>query len=508
MRVEPLETLRESARYIAIAWLMFAALAGCGPGRRTVLVVAMNGGAVSLDPHTQDEFVTINILANVYEGLVGMDPNLRVVPMLAKGYDNPHSNAWRFHLRPEARFHDGRPVRAEDVVYSLKRAREHPRSIFAGDMSVVYRINALDSLTVEVRTDQPRPMLINLLAAVSIMPRNFEPGEAAMGTGPYRFVRFLERRGVALHRFEGYWGSRPHFVQAEFRCVPDDDERLRLLLSGEADVDALLGTDQRRRLEGDGRALIRETPYTTVWLLGGDLKPGRGGNPLADPRVRRAVSLAVDREQLVREVLGGQGQPANQIAPPTVLGYNPGLPVPERDVGAARRLLAGSGFAKGLELRLLLKPMNHRVGELLEGQLAEAGIRLTADTVAWDSLYRGIEQGTVPFYMYGLAFSYGDASEGINELHSHAPGELGHRNNTGYSNPRLDSIIQSAFSEFDPAGRQELLQRAMAIVAEDLPLIPLYFQRTCYGVKKGLQWTPRSDEMILAKEFRWDPRGK
>lgn len=475
---------------------------GCSPGRRTVLVVAMNGGAVSLDPHTQDEFVTINILANVYEGLVGVDPNLKVVPMLARGYDNPHDNTWRFYLRPKARFHNGRPVRAEDVVYSLRRAKEHPNSIFAGDMSVIYRIAALDSLTVEVRTDRPRPMLIKLMAAVAVMPRGFEPGATAIGTGPYRFAGFLERRGAALHRFEGYWGERPEFVMAEYRCLPQGRDRVRALMAGEADVDAMLEGDQRQGLEGDGRVSIRETPFNTVWLLGCDMKPRKGGNPLADRRVRRAVSLAIDRGELVGKAFNGHGRPANQMVPPTVLGYDPSLPEISRDTAAARRLLAQAGFRGGLRLELMLKPMNHKVGKMLEGQLAAAGIELKADTVSWDSLYRGIEQGTVPFYLYGLAFSYGDASEGINELYSHAPGELGHGNSTGYSNPRLDSVIQSAFGEFDQAKRQEMLQRAVALVAEDLPLIPLYYQRTYYAVRPGLQWTPRSDEMVLAKEFR------
>ena len=109
---------------IFVLILALVALA-CQPSRRTVLIIAENGGALSLDPHSQDEFITVNILANIYEGLVGMDPNLRIVPLLAKGYDNPHNNIWRFYLRPEARFHDGQPVRAGDVVYSLRRAKEH-----------------------------------------------------------------------------------------------------------------------------------------------------------------------------------------------------------------------------------------------------------------------------------------------------------------------------------------------------------------------------------------------
>lgn len=467
-----------------------------------MLVVAMNGGAVSLDPHTQDEFVTINILANIYEGLVGVDPNLKVVPMLARGYDNPHDNTWRFHLRPEARFHDGRPVRAEDVVYSLKRAKEHSRSIFAGDLSVVYRIAALDSLTVEVRTDRPRPMLIKILASVAVMPRGFEPGEVAIGTGPYRFVHFLEGRGVTLHRYEGYWGSRPHFVRADYLCVPDGRARVRALLAGQVDVDAMLDGAQGQDLGRDGRAVIKETPYTTVWLLGCDLKHMAGANPLSDRRVRHAISLAIDRQELADKVLLGFGHPANQMVPPTVLGYNPNLAGIARDTTAARSILSQAGFGRGLKLRLLLKSANHLAGELLEDQLAAAGITLEADTMAWDSLYRGIREGAFPFYMYGLAFSHGDASEGLNELHSQAPGELGQTNNTGYSNPRLDSLIQAAFGEFDPARRQEMLQRAVAIVAEDLPLIPLYYQRTSYAVKPGLVWTPRSDEMVLAKEFR------
>lgn len=494
--------MSQPAKRASLALLLAATMAlGCSPGRRTVLVMAMNGGAVSLDPHTQDEFITINILANVYEGLVGMDPNLRVVPMLATGYDNPRADTWRFHLRPGVRFHDGRPVTAEDAVYSLRRARDHPRSIYAGVMSVVLRIEAVDELTVEVSTDQPRPMLINMLAAVAVMPRGFQPGTEAVGTGPYRFSRFLEAGGVELHRYEGYWGQRPQFVQAEYRNIPQAESRARALLDGQVDVDAVLGPEQRRSLKDDRRADIKETPFTTVWLLGCDMRPGPEPNPLADRRVRRAISLAIDRRELVAKAMGGHGQPANQIVPPTILGYDPELPLAERDTAAARGLLRQAGFGRGLELSLLLKPMNHMVGELLERQLGDVGIRLSADTVAWEELYRRIEQGTVPFYMFGLAFSFGDASEAVNDLHSYSPGDLGHRNNSGYSNPMMDSLIQAASREFDPALRQETLKRALAMAAEDLPLIPLYYQSTCYAVRPGLQWVPRSDEMVLAKEF-------
>ncbi len=498
---------RRGKIYRNIPILAFLAIlaAGCSPSRRTTLVIASNGGVLSLDPHTQDEFVTINALSNVYEGLVGYDPYLKIVPLLAVGYDNPASNAWRFHLRPGARFHDGRPVRAQDVVYSLKRARDDPRSIFAGVMSTVMRINAIDSMTVEVRTDRPRPTLINLLAAVAIIPDGFKPGEKAVGTGPYRFVRFLEGNGLVLQRFEGYWGSRPQFAQVEFVYIRPSEARVAALLDGRIDVDAALTPPQRKLLEGQKKVKLVETPLTTVWLLGCDMRASPAENPLSDRRVRRAVSLAIDREELISKAMNGHAKPANQMVPPTIVGYAPDLPPLQRDIEGARRLLRQAGFAEGRELRLALKPRNYEVGRLLEKQLAEAGIRLEADTVAWDSLYRMIEAGAVPFYMMGLAFSFGDASEAVNDLHTYAAGEWGHRNNTGYSNPRLDSLIQSASTEFDPARRMETLQQAMILIADDLPYIPLFFEGSFYAVRPGLQWTPRSDELILAKEFRAVP---
>ena len=500
--------MRGPIKHIVLITPLLAALllslmaAGCGQGRRTTLVIAETGGAVSLDPHTQDEFVTINILTNVYEGLVGFDPHLKIVPLLATGYDNPWANTWRFHLRPGARFHDGRPVQAWDVIYSLKRARDLPGSRFASVLSPVLRISALDSMTVEVRTDRPRPTLINTLATVAVVPRGFEPGDSAVGTGPYRFVRFLENRGVMLQRFEGYWGQRPYIDQVEFRNMPDGEARTRAATAGLVDLDAALAPDQRRQLEDRARLRLVETPFTTTWLLGCDVRGGARTNPLADRRVRQALSLAIDREGIIARALDGYGEAANQIAPPTIVGYNPNLPGIKRDVAAARALLRQSGIAEGRELRLALKPANLKVGLLIKEQLAEAGIVLAVDTVGWDSLYRRIEDGKVPFYMFGQAFSYGDVSEPLNELHTRDRGELGQRNTSGYGNPRLDSLIETASREFDPSKRQAMLQRAMALAAEDLPFIPLFFQGNCYAIRRGMRWTPRSDEMILAKEFR------
>jgi len=493
---------RLSARFILP--LLLAAALHCGAPPRDTLRIGLGNGLVSLDPHTQDEEVTTSVLANFYQGLVGFDANMKLRPMLAAGYANPDELTWRFRLRPGVRFHDGRPLTAEDVIYSLERARSHPQSVFKSILAVVERIEKRAALEVQIVTRRPQPVLIKTLTAVAILPRGFQPGNTAVGTGPYRLVGAELDKEIRLEAFQGYWGSLPAFRRAVFRIVPQDRWRGHELVGERLDVDAEPSLQMRVIIEKDPKFRILTQEGASVTMLGmvGSGTPVE--NPLADRRVRQAISLAIDRRELVRTLFNWYTAPASQLVPKSIFGFNPDLPVIERNLDQARRLLQEAGLEEGVHLRLDHSEATGPEADMIRRQLADVGIGVQLNRVNWEELYNRISTGESRFHLVGYITTTADVSELFNSLiHTNMPGtEYGLENPSGYSNPELDRLIEAADREYSIQRRQRLLQEAMGRVMEDLPLIPLYVWTRCYGLRRDLEWTPRADGLILAEEFR------
>lgn len=490
--------------YIVLLAVLAAFLHCGGPPPRDTLRIGIGSGIVSLDPHTQDEEVTVSVLANLYEGLVGFDANLKLGPCLAEGYSNPDELTWRFRLRPGARFHDGRPLLARDVVYSLERARSHPQSVFRSLLAVVERIEEVTATEVRIVTRRPQPVLIKILTAVAILPRGFEPGESAVGTGPYKLASVQIDQEIALEAFPGYWGSPPHFRRAVFRVVPQDRWRGHELVGGRLDLDAEPSLQMRVIIEKDPDLRLITQEGASVTMLGMVVGGEPADNPLSDRRVRQAISLALDRRELVRSLFNWYATPASQLVPRNIFGFEPDLPVITPDLPKAQALLQEAGFGQGVRLRLDHSNATGPEGEMIRRQLAEVGIGVTPNPVNWEELYSRISTGESRFHLVGYSTTTADVSELFNSLiHTNEPGsEYGLENTSGYSNPEVDRLIEAADREYSPQRRQRILQDAMRLVMEDLPLIPLHVWSQSYGLRRDLEWTPRADALIRAAEFR------
>jgi peptide/nickel transport system substrate-binding protein len=490
-----------------VAWLALAATIGggvaCsgGPGGGAApLRLVFHSGPQGLDPHLHDEFATHWVLDNVYDSLVAFDAEMHVRPALAVGWDNPDDLTWRFRLRPGVRFHDGRPLAAADVVVSIERARSHPRSKMSGYLVEVAAARAVDPLTVEVQTRRPYPILLNKLTFIAVVPRDAPPLiSRPVGTGPYRFVSYAPGRRVELAAFRRGWppgqGGEPR-VSIGFES--DAAKRVERLTSGQADLIAELPSGDADRVQAAPGCAVRAAGGLAVTYL----QPRVDAPPFSDPRVRRAISLAVDREALVRAMLHGHGAAAGQMVGPKVFGYAPEIRAPRRDLAAARRLLAAAGHPGGLDAAI-----EYRDGqdiEPLRAQLAEAGIRLQPRPRAWSELYPRLLRGQVAFYYGSWQCASGDASDLFdNKIHTRDPARgYGDSNSNGYSNPALDRLIESSGATLNMNERRRILEGAMRLLAADLPLIPLAVPYNLFGVRASLAWAPRLDSRILAADVR------
>ncbi|MFN7988975.1 MAG: ABC transporter substrate-binding protein [Thermoanaerobaculia bacterium] len=478
--------------------LVSALAAGACRKEEAPLRVAIHSAPLSLDPHLQNEVLTQSVLANLYDGLTEFDQESRIRPALAAEWRNPDDRTWVFRLRPGVRFHDGRSLEAADVVFSLERARTHPRTGFASYLVEVENVRALDPLTVEIRTKHPFAALLVKLSPILIVPRGSpETISRPVGTGSYRLGRDEEGKALELVPAESGWRAPPARAPLTFVVERDPRRRLERLLAGEVDVAAGLqedAVDVLRKSRGC-RSVLR--PGSVVEYLHLSLVEPR----FRDRRVREAIDLAVDQADFVSRAHHGLGQPVGQLVASGVFGWAPDLKPMPRDLPRARRLLAEAGFPRGFDV--VLEQRLGRRGDVLAGQLAEAGIRATLRESPWPELHERLRRGEVPFYFGGVVAQTGESSDvldGFVHTRDEARG-YGITNHSRYSNPRADALIEEAATMPVMLRRRDLLQEAMRVVMADLEFVPIAGLYDVYGVRDGVRFTPRLDLKLLGREI-------
>jgi peptide/nickel transport system substrate-binding protein len=493
--------------FLGLAGATWAVLAGgmvgCGQRARVParpLVIGLQTDPIGLDPHRHNDFHTFAVLSNVYEGLTAFDGQLRVGPGLAAGWENPNDTTWIFQLRPGARFHDGRPVAAEDVVFSLERARRLPGTDVASYLLAVKGVRAVDPHTVEITTERPAATLLEKLAFVAVLPRGSPPDiRQPVGTGPYRLAGWTPGRRLELTAFERHWRGAPAEKVVWLLPITDHAERMRRLAAGELDLAAGLAPEGATSLPARGGCRVAVQESLLVWHL--EMRVDRP--PFADRRVRQAVDLAVDRPALVERLLLGQGRPLGQMVTPNDVGFAPDLAPTRRDLPRARALLAAAGYPRGFEVDLDYRE-GSRGAELVARQLAEAGIRARPVKRRWGELYPSMLAGQLTFHLGAVLAESGDASDVLDAM-AHSRGTrsaYGEANASGYSDAGLDELIERSAVVLDPLKRREILQRCMRVLARDLPHVPLFAPFDLYGLREGVEWRPRLDATVLASEVR------
>lgn len=487
--------MRRAGALLALA--LAAATTGSCRKPEGPLRIAVHSAPQSLDPHLQDEVLTTSILANVYDSLTEFDGESKIVPALAAEWRNPDERTWVFRLRSGVRFHDGRPVTADDVVFSLERARRSPGTGLASYLVEVDSIRSVGSDTIEVRTRRPFAALLAKLTPIAIVPSD-SPAEITrpVGTGVYRWVR-SSPESVELLPFDGGWRTGRSALALTFVVDGEPRGRLRRLLAGDVDVAADLAEAAVPVLRSAGCCREIVLPGSTVEYL----RLSRDVPPFRDRRVRQAIDLALDRPAYLAAAHAGIGLPAGQLVGPGVFGFAPDLKATARDLPRARTLLAQAGHPSGLDVVLEYRP--GRRGDVVAAQLAEAGIRVSPREVPWTELHPRIRRGVVGFYFGGVVSQTSEASDVLDGF-VHSRDETrgyGATNHSRYSNPCVDALIESAAAARDLVRRRELLQQAMRGVMDDLYLIPIAGLFEVYGARKGIRFAPRLDRKLLGREI-------
>jgi peptide/nickel transport system substrate-binding protein len=421
------------------------------------------------------------------------DRGQNVVPALAEHWLTPDARTFVLQLRPGLRFADGRPVTEEDVVASLRAAMERswPNADY---LKRIQSVRGLGGGRVEVRADHPDPTMLARLAWGFVLPADStrQTLVPAVGTGPYRLEQWTPGQGFLFTRNPDYWGEPAPFARAEFRVVPDDADRVRLVERGEAALADAVPLDAWKRLAADPRfRLVVGMGHRVIYL---GLRVDRP--PFDDPRVREAIDLALDRQAIVDRVLLGRGGVANQLLPVGVVGHVPDLPPPRLDRDRARALLAAAGLRPGYRLRLD-GPNNRYVRDTpilaeVARQLAEVGLSVEVNALDKVDFFELLGARRSSFHLLGWASEAGDGGDALDILFRAGPDKgAGRLDTTGLVDAELTRLNLEAQSSTNLQARAGVLRRAFARLAALRPIVPLVVQ------PEAVLYDPR--------QVRWDP---
>jgi peptide/nickel transport system substrate-binding protein len=507
--------------------VLLAATALCLPAAHAAdLRIGVAADVTSMDPHFLNVQPNVNISWQVFDALTHVDENARLIPGLAVSWKALNPTTWEFRLRRGVRFHDGSEFTAEDVAFSIDRTQ----AVTNGQMrTFTQRIVAKeipDPYTIRLKTSTPYAMvpydlnsvfIVSKKSAGSARSEDFDSGKAMVGTGPFRFVRFARGDRVELARNDAYWGGAAAWDKVTFRVVPTDPARLAGLLSGDLDLIEQVPTADLARVRGDARlAIAQKVSWRTIFFHLDQRENVRGiadkaGKPLArnpfrDPRVRRALSLAIDRKAIAERLMDGAALPASNLVSPPVLGYAADLKPDAHDPDAAKRLLAEAGYPDGFAVTLSA-PNNRyvndeQIAQAVAQMLARVGVRVRVQAMPINVYLPRGAKGEFAFAMLGWGSFSGDLALRSLVATPDPKKGFGAFNWSGYSNARVDALLERAFATVDEKARETLAQDAMRTAMRDYAVIPLHHQITTWAMKKSLAYAPRTDDFTFAHHVR------
>jgi peptide/nickel transport system substrate-binding protein len=529
-RLFPEDIMHRPRRWLVAIPLVAAGIVFADAAVAAELAIGIGADVTAIDPHYHNVTPNSNVAAHIFDYLVLRDERQKPIPGLAESWRTIDPVTWEFKLRRGVKFHDGSEFTAGDVVASIERVPTVPNSPspFTVYTKQIKEMIVVDPYTIRFRTAAPYPLMPSDMTQVAIISKSaakastedFNSGKAAIGTGPYRLVRYAKGDRIELARFDDYWGGNTPWDKVTLRLLPADAPRVAALLAGDVQAIENVPTSDVANLRKDKRiSLYRTVADRLIYLhmdSERDVSPfvtDREGkplakNPLKDARVRKAISKAINRQALVERVMEGEAVATGQLLPEGFFGYTKNLKPEGYDPEGAKKLLAEAGYPNGFGLTIH-SPNNRyvndaKVAQAVAQMLTRVGIATRVEAMPSATFFPQATEFKFSFILAGWSSGTGEASSPLKALIATPSREkgFGTANRGHYSNAKVDLMLEDALVTVDDAKREALLQRATELAINDTAIVPLYHQVSLWGTRNGIGYVPRTDENTLAHKFR------
>ncbi len=480
------------------------------------LVISTGNDVVSLDPHASNELYSDQVRNTIYEGLVTQNADFEIQPLLAEEWEQVDDVTWHFKLREDVGFHDGSAFDAEVVKANLDRVRD--RAVASPRLSIfemISEVNIIDDHNVEIITEYPFAPLLNHLThdgagmiSKDVIDEDYrhalesagseytvdeyyelrENGggsyeEAAdgisgeigtvvdqnpVGTNYAQFESRTPGENIVITRNDDYWQGPMNLDSITFKIVAEPGARMAELETGASHVIFDYGSNNLERVESNPETEIYNNANVAIEFIGLNTRKA----PLDDVRVRRAISHAVDRDEIIEGVYNGIGEVPDGPLVEGLTGHTEDIENPEYNLGKARDLMEEAGHADGFELSIITNdtPQRVDVAVYLQEALADINITASVEQIEWGTYLEEASSGEHEIFLLGWPNFTGDPDQSLWPLfHSSMHGTGGNR--TFYENPELDALLEAGREETDEDARADIYEEAQEILAGDAPVI-------------------------------------
>ena len=502
-----------------------------GPAMADELTIGLASEPTSMDPHFHNLGPNNAMSRHIFDRLILQDERQQLIPGLATEWRPIDDLTWEFKMRQGVTYHDGSPFNADDIVCSFNRAPDVPNSPSSFGMYTKGKtVVRIDDFTIHIKTPRPYPLMANDVSTIVIVSSDsgcdattaaFNDGSAAIGTGPFKFVSYSPGDSIVVERNDDYWGEAPIWSKVTFKPLKSGPTRLAALLAGDVDIIEGVPTTDITMLAKNAEVSLSQGVSNRVIYLHLDhdradspfVKANGGGaidNPLRKLEVRQAISMAINRDAIVDQVMEGVAIKAGQLLPDGFFGVSDKLAPVGYDPEGAKALLAQAGVGDGFELTIHGPNDRYindaKIAEAIGQMLTRIGIKTQVETMPRSIYFKRASRGgpddtpEFSFILVGWGAGSGEASSPLKSLiHTYdREAGFGASNRGRYSVAAVDALIEEALATVDDEERAALLAQATEMAINDVAIIPLHYQVNTWAAKKGLKYIARTDEYTLA----------
>ena len=470
--------------------------------------VALSGGLDRLDPTMSANGTDLVVMSQIYETLLELDPKTgELKPKLAESFKATSPTVWEIKVRKDVKFHDGTPLTAEDVKYTIDRIlTKDLASPHYSQLTSISAVRVKDSHTVEIETKQPDPVLMRRMQPIGGSGRVFivskahfekhkpeELSQVPMGTGPYKLESWVKGASVTLVRNNDYWGKAPEVEKGVYTFIPENSTRVNALLQGEVDVIQRLPiADVDRVKKADNTHVVASPNGLVHTLLLDSTKP-----PFDDLNVRKAFAHALDTEDMVDGLLGEYGRVLGVPLGPNVLQFDSSIKPYAYDPELSKKLLQGKAPIKLNTFTSDGRYVNDRdFYQVINSQLGQVGFEITPQTLEWGRFINMMQNRSGgPFYIIGWDFGEGDASKMNSFLQSTSALSV-------TQDKEYDRLVGLAGEEIDETKRTEIWKQVQKYVHDQYFVAAVWQASSLYGFSKKLDWEANFGENLALSEIK------